>query len=74
MSVQGTFSTSIYCRCGATMHGSGSGDLDTATHLANIFWSKHQGDDHGPATPREAANARARQLRADQKRWREESR
>lgn len=47
------------------MVGSGAGDLDAVTDLQAAFWSVHDGEGHGPATAKQAANARRRQERAD---------
>lgn len=47
-----------YCLCGSSMKGSASSGL--AALLIAEFDSKHVGDGHGPATPRQAAHARAK--------------
>ena len=58
--MSGTFKLSVWCQCGATMTGSGRGDLNVVTELQTMFWSVHSGESHGPATSKEAAAARRR--------------
>lgn len=62
---QGTFKLSAYCKCGASMVGSGAGDMAAVDELHSVWWSVHHGEGHGLATQREAANARRRQARLD---------
>lgn len=63
MTAQGSFTIKVYCKCGASMIGSGAGDLDAVDELRDAFWQVHTGEGHGPATQREAANARRRYMR-----------
>lgn len=59
----GTFSIRSYCRCGASMAASGAGDLNAADDLAFIFWTVHDGENHGPTDAKGAAAARRKQAR-----------
>ena len=49
----------LYCRCGAAWTGTLSGPM--AAGMTAEFHAIHNGPDHGPATAREAAAARARE-------------
>lgn len=61
--MNGRFTLRVYCRCGASMIGSGVGETAAATDLQAAFWRVHDGEGHGTATRSEAANARRRQER-----------
>lgn len=71
MSGVGTFKLTEYCQCGASMVGSGAGDMSAVDELQSAWWSVHSGEGHGPATRQEAANARKREARKEAKRIRE---
>ena len=60
MSAEAKFA--FYCQCGAAMTGAVE-PASTVAELEAVFLSVHSGSGHGPATQREAANARRRSER-----------
>lgn len=48
----------LYCSCGDALHT--TSDWPGAYAAIREFWSQHQGDGHGPTTPRKARYARKR--------------
>lgn len=54
----GSFSLTVYCKCGGSMKGSGAGEMAAVAELQAAWWQIHDGEGHGPATQKEAARAR----------------
>jgi hypothetical protein len=56
------FKLTEYCKCGASMKGSGAGEPGIADSLASIFWSVHTDAEHGATDAKSAAAARRKRL------------
>lgn len=50
------------CSCGGTMQATYGGEDDVGQALEDAWYELHQGPNHRPATPAEAAKARRRML------------
>lgn len=62
-----------YCTCGSACHVS-SNPPQHARDIYAAFRDAHQGEGHAPCDSRTAADARRKQQREEERRWREEKR